>query len=167
MRSTDSPRPTPADLARQLEQAGIVPTGQRLHIAEVLFSNPRHLTARQICRLVNRQGPVACRATVYNTLNLFAQRGLVREIAVEAGRTFYDPDTRPHHHFYNVDTDELIDMPPDVLPLPARPPVPAGMRATDVSLVIKVRNADSLPRRGRRPASTNVAAGSDRIALYA
>ena len=166
MRSTDSSHPMLADLARQLEQAGIVPTGQRLHIAEVLFSNPHHLTARQICRLVNRQGPVAGRATVYNTLNLFAQRGLVREIAVDAGRTFYDPDTRPHHHFYNIDTDELIDMPADVLPLPARPPVPAGMRAIDVSLVIKVRNTDSPVRRRRRPASTDVTE-SDRIAQYA
>lgn len=161
MHSTD-PRRAPADLARQLEQAGIVPTGQRLHIAEVLFNNSRHLTAREICRLVNHQRRVACRATVYNTLNLFAQRGLVREIAVDAGRTFYDPDTRPHHHFYNVDTDELIDMPADVLPLPARPPVPDGMRATDVSLVIKVRNTDSTPTRRRRP----VAAAADPVALY-
>jgi Fur family iron response transcriptional regulator len=142
MRSTDSPHPTLANLVRQLEQAGIVPTGQRLHIAEVLFSKRRHLTAREICRLVNRKRRVACRATVYNTLNLFARRGLVREVAVNAGRTFYDPDARPHHHFYNVDTDELIDMPPDVLPLPTRPPVPTGTRAMDVSLVIRIRNAD-------------------------
>lgn len=164
MPSTDTR--TPTDLARKLEQAGIVPTGQRLHIAEVLFNHPRHLTAREICRIVNQRRRVACRATVYNTLNLFARLGLVREIAVDAGRTFYDPDTRPHHHFYNVDTDELIDMPADVLPLPTRPPVPDGMRAMDVSLVIKVRNVDSpVPRRS--PAPTPIDSDDEPVALYA
>lgn len=130
------------ELADKLWQHGIMPTKQRLLIAEVLFNGPRHLTANALYRQVNRRYRAVCRATVYNTLNLFSQLGLVREIAVDVGRTFYDSDTRPHHHFYNIDTGELIDVPEGSLPAELHPIAPEGTCPTDVNLVIKVRNTN-------------------------
>ncbi len=131
-------------LAGRLREVGINPTAQRLRIAKALFEQGGHPSAAEILARVNTGGRQACRATVYNTLDLFVDRGLVREIAVGFGKSFYESNTVPHHHFYNVDTGELRDIPPDALAFETLPPLPENTQAEGVSVVIRVRDARSV-----------------------
>ena len=105
---------TAQDIASQLRKVGITPTQQRVQIAEILFARPQHMSADQVLALVNRDGPTASKATIYNTLGLFARKGLVREVIVDPSKVFYDSNTTVHHHFFNVDTGELTVIPPGV-----------------------------------------------------
>ncbi len=131
------------DLAQELEHRGIIPTRQRLLIAQLLFNRDTHFTANELYLQVNKGHRRVCRATVYNVLNVFVQAGIVRAINVDAGRTFYDVNTQPHHHFYNVDTGVLSDVPTNSLPTQIDSiQLPSGTRLTGepIQLVIKVRN---------------------------
>ena len=101
-----------------LAKRGIFVTQQRRIIAQALFARDQHLTAEQLYELVNRGPAKVAKATIYNTLSLFSEKGLVREIHVSASKTFYDSNTARHHHFYNVDTGDLIDM--KERPIPVR-----------------------------------------------
>ncbi|HHH13463.1 MAG TPA: transcriptional repressor [Thiolapillus brandeum] len=129
------------DSVRQLlDSAGIYATPQRLAIGEVLFVGPQHLTADEIYdRVRSRNGGVS-RATVYNTLNLFTEKGLLREIFVDAACAFYDTNTRPHYHLYNVDTGELQDMEDDHILEHFARSLPAGTRLKGVDVVVRVGN---------------------------
>ncbi|MDE2197232.1 MAG: transcriptional repressor, partial [Gammaproteobacteria bacterium] len=84
-------------LAAHLAAHGVTPTSQRLEIAEVLFRRPQHLSAEQILAAVNRQQPLVSKATVYNTLKLFSEKGLVREVIADPARIFYDSTAGSHH----------------------------------------------------------------------
>jgi Fur family iron response transcriptional regulator len=130
-----------ADHARQiLEQHGIRPTAQRLRVAEILLTAPRHLTAEQI--LVSVRASAAghvSKATVYNTLNLFVGEGLAREIHADPERCVYDSTMAPHHHFQNVDTGEMIDIRPEELSFARLPELPPGTEIESVDVVIRVR----------------------------
>lgn len=126
-------------LADRLRAAGIGPTSQRLRIAEVLLGRPCHLSADQVLAHVNREGAFVSKATVYNTLRLFSEHGLVREIVVDPNRVFYDSSTTAHHHFYNVDTGELSDIPAENVKVSGLPQAPAGTRADRVEVVVRVR----------------------------
>lgn len=127
-------------LAARLVACGITPTAQRLDIAEVVLSGHQHVAADQVLERVNRGGGAVSKATVYNTLGLFAERGLLCELVIDASRVFYDSNTTPHCHFYNVDDGTLTDMalPPDVLG--SLPATPAGTYAEALEVVIRIRN---------------------------
>ena len=136
-------RPFPSDreqIAALLRQHGVSPTSQRVEIASILFAKPQHLSAEQVLTLVNsgEQARVS-KATVYNTLGLFAHKGLIREVIVDPTKVFYDPTTVPHHHFYNVDTGTLTDIPADAVALGALPAPPAGTVAEGVDVIIRLR----------------------------
>ena len=122
-----------------LRRHDIAPTHQRLEIAHVLFSRGEHLAADQILMLVNGQHAETSKATVYNTLNLFRDRGLIREVIVDPKRVFYDPNTEPHHHLYNVDTGEITDIAADALSVTGMPELPPGMVAEGVDIIVRVR----------------------------
>jgi len=79
---------------------------------------------------------------VYNTLNLFARKGLVREVIVDPTKVFYDSTTSQHHHFFNVDTGELTDVPLPTLTMEQLPPLPPGTVAAGVDVIIRLRSAD-------------------------
>ena len=117
----------------------IAPTHQRLEIAQVLFSHGEHLAAEQILALVNQHRAETSKATVYNTLNLFRDRGLIREVIVDPKRVFYDPNTQPHHHLYNVDTGEITDIPADDLAVSGLPELPPDMETTGVDIIVRIR----------------------------
>ncbi len=127
-------------IAELLERFGVTPTSQRLDIGQVILSRPQHLSADQIIEASRASGSKVSKATVYNTLNLFCEKGLLRTVNVDPTRQFYDPTTRPHHHFYNVDTGELSDIEPDAVQFKDMPPLPEGTEATGVDIVIRVRN---------------------------
>ena len=130
-----------ADVIELLRAKGLNPTQQRVEIAQVLFAEPQHLSADQVLGMVNKQRAVVSKATVYNTLGLFARNGLVREVIVDPTRVFYDPTTRPHHHFFNIDTGELMDVESEALVMGDLPALPLGTEVEEIDVVIRVRNA--------------------------
>lgn len=121
----------------------IQPTQQRLEIAQVLFARDQHLSADDVLKQVNKDSARVSKATVYNTLGLFAAKGLIREVIVDPSRVFYDPNTCEHHHFYNVDTGELMDIDADELALMNLPTLPTGTVADGVDVIIRIRNQAS------------------------
>ena len=143
IRAMSTPAPVLAETtarARQiLEQRGIRPTSQRLKLAEILLTTPRHLTAEQILATLRQSSGHVSKATVYNTLNLFVEQGLAREIHADPERCVYDSTMTPHHHFQNVDTGEMIDIRPEDLSFDRLPPLPPGTEIESVDVVIRVR----------------------------
>ncbi len=131
---------TRAEVIELMRSKGVNPTQQRIEIAQALFAKPQHLSADQVLALVNQQRAAVSKATVYNTLGLFARKGLVREVIVDPTKVFYDPTTAPHHHFYNVDTGELTDVEPGYFEMKELPPLPEGTEAEGVDVVIRIRN---------------------------
>ena len=124
-----------------LQEHGILPTQQRLLIAAVLLERQQHLSADQVMHLVNGHEHLVSKATVYNTLGLFAKHGLIREVIVDPARVFYDSNTSSHHHFYNIDTGELTDIDSGSMEITELPVTPAGTIAAGVDIIIRVRRA--------------------------
>jgi len=123
-----------------LKRHGITPTQQRIEIAQILFARPQHLSAEQVLAVVNEQGPLVSKATVYNTLGLFAREGLVREVIVDPSKVFYDSNTSDHYHFYNADTGALMDINAEHVQLGNLPPLPEGTESDGVDVIIRLRN---------------------------
>ena len=129
------------DIQSLFDKHGVLPTPQRLEVAEVLLARPQHLSADQILERLKDAGSRVSKATVYNTLNLFSDRGLVREVMVDPVRKYYDSTTHAHHHFYNVDSGELYDIPDDAVGFSALPELPDGTTAASVEVLIRVKNS--------------------------
>lgn len=132
--------PTREDLVEMLRRHGINPTHQRIEIAYALFSRGEHLSADQILSIVNGRHLETSKATVYNTLNLFLEKKLIREVIVDPSRVFYDPNTSPHHHFYNVDTGELTDIDASEITVSGLPELPDGLVTEGVDIIVRVRS---------------------------
>jgi Fur family iron response transcriptional regulator len=135
--------PTRAQLIEKFRECGINPTQQRLAIAQILFARPQHLSAEQLLQSLQGDTTYVSKATVYNTLALFAEKGLVREVIVDPSKVFYDSNTHQHHHFYNVDTGALIDFNHADLALESLPQLPEGCEMDGVDIVIRVKQAAS------------------------
>jgi Fur family iron response transcriptional regulator len=127
-------------IAELLELHGVLSTPQRLDIAELILARPQHLSADQILAAMRTGGARVSKATVYNTLNLFCEKGLLRTVEVDPARLYYDSTSEPHHHFYNVDTGELTDIPVDEVELTVRTGLPAGTHQEGIDVVIRVRS---------------------------
>ncbi|HET9664038.1 MAG TPA: transcriptional repressor [Burkholderiales bacterium] len=134
-------RYTRDNLVDMLRAHGINPTHQRIEIAYALFSRGEHLSADQVLAIVNDRHSETSKATVYNTLNLFLERKLVREVIVDPSKVFYDPNTMPHHHFYNVDTGELTDIDAGSIASSGLPKLPEGLITEGVDIIVRVRSA--------------------------
>lgn len=124
-----------------LRSHGINPTHQRIEIAYALFSRMTHLCADQIMAAVNSKHSETSKATVYNTLNLFVEKKLVREVIVNAGKVFYDPNTHEHHHMYDLDTGELMDIDAADLRITGLPQLPHGLVSEGVDVIVRVRSS--------------------------
>jgi Fur family iron response transcriptional regulator len=99
------------------------------------------LSADQILALVNDRASETSKATVYNTLNLFLEKRLIREVIVDPSKVFYDPNTDPHHHFYNVDTGALTDIDARDIRVTGLPALPQGMATEGVDIIVRVRSS--------------------------
>lgn len=130
------------NLADALRAHGITPTHQRIEIAHALHSRQEHLSADQVLALVNERHPETSRATVYNTLNLFVRQKLIREVIVDPSRVFYDPNTSPHYHMYEVDTGRLTDIDASDVRIEGLPELPQGMVTEHMDIIIRVRQGD-------------------------
>ncbi|MGB5491965.1 MAG: Fur family transcriptional regulator [Woeseiaceae bacterium] len=127
-----------SDILEKFDRYGITLTPQRLKIAEILLAKPQHLSAEQILEQLRESGSTVSKATVYNTLNLFGERGLVKELCVDPERRYYDSSNFPHHHFYNVDTCELTDIDAQDVRFSSLPELPVGTESHSVEVLIKV-----------------------------
>ncbi|HZX25126.1 MAG TPA: Fur family transcriptional regulator [Woeseiaceae bacterium] len=128
------------EVEKRLESHGVMPTPQRVDVASILLERPQHLSAEQILERLRERGSRVSKATIYNTLKLFSDKGLAREVNVDPSRLFYDSTTHPHHHFYNVDTGELSDIPSGQVAIMDVPDLPAGTEQESVELIIRVRD---------------------------
>lgn len=126
-------------LADALRARGINPTHQRVEIAHALYSRQEHLSADQVLAIVNQRHPETSRATVYNTLNLFVEKQLIREVIVDPSRVFYDPNTSAHYHIYDVETGRLTDIDAAAVRIEGLPDLPAGMVTEGMDIIIRVR----------------------------
>ena len=94
-----------------LTEHGIQPSAQRVAVADYVLYTSDHPSADQVWAEVKRSFPMLSRATVYNTLNLFTEKGLLRELVLAAGKVVFDPKLDPHHHFLDEETGEIVDVP--------------------------------------------------------
>ena len=128
------------DIQTRLAKCGIAVTSQRLEVAGILLEKPQHLAADQVLTMLRRKGSRVSKATVYNSLHLFAEKGLVRALHVDPSRTFYDSTTHPHHHFYHVGMGELSDIPEEQIRIMNLPSLPAGTELENVEVLLKIRD---------------------------
>jgi Fur family transcriptional regulator, iron response regulator len=127
------------EVSELLEAHDILPTQQRVDIAYLLFQRAQHLAAEQVLAQVNSHYGHVSKATVYNTLGLFVRKGLLREVLIEPGRTFYDSNTRDHHHVYDVETGDLSDIPASSIAIQTDPSLLGEADIEGMDLVIRVR----------------------------
>ena len=127
-------------IKQALEDHTIRPTSQRIDIAKVLLAKPQHLSAEQVLAQVNTKNHLVSKATVYNTLNLFADKGLIKQVIVDSRYVFYDSNTEPHHHFYNEDTGLLHDIDNETMLVNQVPNLPKNTVQSGIDVVIRVKN---------------------------
>lgn len=127
------------NMAELLRQHGINPTHQRIEIAHALFSKQEHLSADQILASVNTKHSETSKATVYNTLNLFVEKKLIREVIVDPSKVFYDPNTHEHHHFYDVVSGQLTDIDAADFKISGLPKLPAGVITEGIDIIVRIR----------------------------
>lgn len=124
---------------RLLSGAGLRPTRQRLHLAKLLFTcTPRHVTAEMLAQEVAGQGLRLPLGTVYNALHAFARAGLLREVAVDGTRTWFDTHTEPHHHFVDAN-GRLADIPAGAIQIAHLPEAPEGQEIQSVEIVLRLK----------------------------
>jgi Fur family iron response transcriptional regulator len=131
--------PTRPEIRARLRQAGLRPTRQRLSLADLLFGRGnRHLSAENLHEEAMLQRVPVSLATVYNTLHQFTEAGLLREVAVDGSKTYFDTNTSDHHHFFVEDDNEVFDIPVgvDVSRIPEPPP---GYEISRVDVVVRLR----------------------------
>ena len=138
-------RPYTAVIER-LKLAGLRPTRQRLALAKLLFeatndTPDRHVTADQLHGEAMSADVRVSLATVYNTLHQFTDAGLLREVVVESGRSYFDTNIDDHHHFYFQDNGRLQDIPGDSVRLAEIPEAPEGAEIERVDVIIRVRDS--------------------------
>lgn len=128
------------DAKRLLREHGIAPTAQRITIARLLIECREHLSAEDVFIRVNAHGTkLVSKATVYNTLSLFAERGLIREVVADPRRVYFDPNVAPHHHFFDVEAGKLIDIPVESVQIDRLPSLPNGMKLEGVDVILRIR----------------------------
>lgn len=137
----DKVRPFSQALDR-LRDAGLRPTRQRLALAKLLFDDcDRHVTAEQLHTEALSGNIRVSLATVYNTLHQFTAAGLLREIVVDAGRSYFDTNTSAHHHFFDENSGMLTDVPHGQLQVSGIPTPPNGSEIESVNVVVRIRAA--------------------------
>lgn len=136
--TTSTVRPFSHALER-LRTAGLRPTRQRLALAKLLFDGcDRHISAEQLHSEALLNNIRVSLATVYNTLHQFTDVGLLREIVVDAGRSYFDTNTGDHHHFFYEKSGRLCDIPAHMVELTKVPCAPDGLTISRVDVIVRV-----------------------------
>lgn len=127
------------DAATRIAGCGIRVTDQRLQIATILLSAPQHLSAEQIADMLRSSGARVSKATIYNTLNLFAARGLIRQLSVDGNCAWFDSNISPHYHFRDEQTGQISDVALSEVQFSRLPQPPPGTELAGVDVVIRLR----------------------------
>jgi Fur family iron response transcriptional regulator len=128
----------------KVREAGLRPTRQRLSLASLLFAKgDRHLTAEELHEEAQGAGVAVSLATVYNTLHQFTDAGILRILAVEGSRTYFDTNTSDHHHFYVEGENKVLDIASGPVMVTNVPEPPEGMEIANIDIIVRLR-----PKRG-------------------
>ena len=134
-------RPENAAIAR-LRAVGLRPTRQRVALAGVLFrQGDRHVSAESLHDEVTKAGFEVSLATVYNTLHQFTEAGLLQQVVVDAGRSYFDTNIGDHQHSYYADEGELIDIPGAAIAIAGVPRPPKGTEVERVDVIVRIKRA--------------------------
>jgi Fur family iron response transcriptional regulator len=126
----------------RLRHAGLRPTRQRVELAGLLFKDcDCHVTAESLHDEITRAGVKVSLATVYNTLHQFTEAGLLRQVIVDAARSYFDTNTGDHHHFFLEKEGLLIDIPGETIAVAGVPAPPAGLAMDRVDVVVRVKRS--------------------------
>lgn len=136
-----SERPEVHDVAVMLRSKGIQPSAQRVAVARYVLYTDEHPTADRVWAAVKQDFPVISRATVYNTLNLFVDKGLLQSPALDEGAAVFDANTERHHHFIDVDSGRVIDIPVEHLQVEGVHEL-EGFDVQDFTVVLRGRRQD-------------------------
>jgi Fur family transcriptional regulator, iron response regulator len=128
------------DVETRVRRAGLRPTRQRVALADLLFAQgDRHLSAEELHEEAQGAGVAVSLATVYNTLHQFTEAGLLRILAVEGARTYFDTNTSDHHHFFVEGENRVMDIEHGPVTVGNLPEPPEGMEIANVDIVIRLR----------------------------
>ena len=128
-----------ANVVERLRRSGLRPTRQRLALGELLFGDmDRHVSAEQLHAEAVASGYAVSLATVYNTLHQFTEAGMLRELAIDAGKNYFDTNTSNHNHFYIEHEGRLEDIPDDTIRVEGVPQPPDGLEVTHVDVVVRL-----------------------------
>jgi Fur family transcriptional regulator, iron response regulator len=136
------------DVAERLEAHGIQASAQRVAVARYVLSTTDHPSADQVWAKARVEHPAVSRATVYNTLNLFVGKGLLKQLVLAEGRVVFDPVTAPHHHFVDEKTGKIFDVPWDALSV--RGVEQLGFEVSEHQVVLRGRLAPKNPKKKKR-----------------
>jgi Fur family transcriptional regulator, iron response regulator len=127
------------DICTKLRAAGLRPTRQRTVLGQLLFGHgDRHVTAELLHGEATRAGEKVSLATVYNTLHQFRGAGLLRELAIDGARAYFDTNTSNHNHFFIEPDGELVDIPGDTIRVDGLPTPPEGMAISHIDVVVRL-----------------------------
>ena len=131
------------DISDKLRSTGIRPTKQRVRLAESLFNRSKtfHFSVENLDKVINKKGSEEkiALATIYNTVNAFKKAGHLKEILLKEGRSYFDTNTNAHHHFYDSDTNELIDIRFNEIVVTKLPQPPKGKQIRDLVVIIGLK----------------------------
>jgi Fur family transcriptional regulator, iron response regulator len=126
----------------RLRGAGLRPTRQRVALAGLLFRHgDRHVSAESLHAEAGKAGFEVSLATVYNTLHQFTEAGLLQQVVVDAGRSYFDTNIGEHQHFYYADEGELIDIPGAAIAIAGVPTPPKGTAVERVDVIVRIKRA--------------------------
>jgi Fur family iron response transcriptional regulator len=138
---------------RKLKESGLRPTRQRIALARLLLeSGPRHVTAEELFQEARAVGIPVSLATVYNTLHQFTSAGLMIEVVVGSGQSYFDTNPTSHYHYFDKTTGEIIDVPEDAIQFVKLPEPPPGKVIDRIDVVVRIRSAQ--PRASARKPGT-------------
>ena len=130
----------PLTIEARLRHAGLRPTRQRVALGDLLFAKgDRHLTVEELHEEAVQAGVPVSLATVYNTLHQFTEAGMIRVLAVESAKTYFDTNVSDHHHFFVEGENDVLDIPVSNLTIGNLPEPPPGLEISHVDVVIRLR----------------------------
>ena len=133
-----------SDLRDKLRRVGLRPTRQRVSLGWLLFAKgDRHITAEMLFDEASRARVPVSLATVYNTLHQFTDAGLLRQLAVDGTKSYFDTNPTEHHHFFLEDEGALIDMPSEGIAVADLPEPPPGMEIAGVEVIVRLKRKDT------------------------
>ena len=129
-----------SDLRDKLRRVGLRPTRQRVSLGWLLFGKgDRHITAEMLFEEATRARVPVSLATVYNTLHQFTQAGLLRQLAVDGTKAYFDTNPTEHHHFFLEEAGELVDVPAEGITVGSLPEPPPGLEVAGVEVIVRLR----------------------------